>query len=147
MHIDQPEKAGSRLALVAGSLGLAWNAYGVVQFVGSISATPDSLMASGLSAEQAAVMTGYPAWMTLAFALGVFGGLFGSGLLIARKRIAVPAFNASLAGYIVLYFGDIVHGVFAAMGPPQIIVLSVVVAIAATLSWSSRRFSKLGLLN
>ena len=60
-------------------LGLAWNIFGVVQFLGSLSATSDGLVASGLTAEQAAVMLGYPTWMTIAFAVGVFGGLAGCG--------------------------------------------------------------------
>ncbi|MFN7496667.1 MAG: hypothetical protein ACK5XZ_12185 [Hyphomonadaceae bacterium] len=45
---------------------------------------------------------------------------------------------ASLVAYVVLYIGDIVHGVFAALGPPQVIVLTVVVAIAAALLWVAR---------
>ena len=38
------------------ALGLAWNIFGAVQFVGTLSATVDSLQAQGLTAEQAAVM-------------------------------------------------------------------------------------------
>ena len=137
---------GTKLIWTVGGLALLWNAYGVVQFMGSLSATPESLMASGLTAEQAAVMTGYPAWMTVVFAIGVFGGLAGSVLLLMRNKLAVPVFHASLAGYIALYVGDIVHGVFAAMGAPQVIVLSAVVAIAAALSASSHHFARRGLL-
>ena len=36
------------------ALGLAWNVFGAVQFVGTLSATVDSLQAQGLTAEQAA---------------------------------------------------------------------------------------------
>ena len=83
-------------------------------------------------------MTGYPGWMTLAFGIGVVGGLVGSVLLLLRQRLAPPMLAISLAAYIALWIGDAVHGVFAAMGAPQIIILSAVVVIAALLFAVSR---------
>lgn len=124
--------------LAASVGGIAWNVLGAVQFAGSVAATEDSLIASGLTADQAAVMTGYPGWMTLAFALGVFGGLAGSVLLLLRLRIAQPVLSVSLVAYVALWIGDAVHGVFAAMGMPQIVILTTVVAIAAALFLLSR---------
>ncbi len=125
-------------------LGLAWNAFGAVQFAGSLNATTDTLQAQGMTAEQAAVMLGYPAWMTVAFAIGVFGGLLGCVLLLLRQRFAVPVFVISLVAYLALYVGDIVHGVFAALGTPQVVVLTIVVLIAAGLLWVARRVRALG---
>jgi hypothetical protein len=58
-------------------------------------------------------------------------------LLLLKKRQALAVFLASLLGYIALYVGDIVEGVFAALGTPQVIVLSVVVLVAALLLWLS----------
>ena len=78
-------------------------------------------------------MTGYPAWMTLAFAVGVFGGLAGSVLLLMRRRAAMPVLRALLVAYVGLWVGDALHGVFAAMGAPQVGILTLVVAIAAAL--------------
>lgn len=120
--------------MIAANLGgIAWNIFGIVQFAGSVSANESSLIASGLTPEQAAVMTGYPAWMTLAFAVGVFGGLAGSVLLLLRRAAAMPVLLASLLAYVALWIGDAVHGVFAAMGAPQVMILTLVVAIAAVL--------------
>lgn len=118
--------------------GIAWNLFGAVQFAGSVAATEASLIASGLTADQAAVMTGYPAWMTAAFAVGVFGGLAGSVLLLSWKSAAGPVLLVSLLAYVALWIGDAVHGVFAAMGAPQVIILTLVVAIAAGLFTLSR---------
>ena len=128
-------------------LGLAWNIFGVVQFIGSLSATAESLTASGLTPAQAVVMLGYPKWMTIAFAVGVFGGLLGCVLLLMRKRSALPVFAASLAGYIVLYVGDFTEGVFAAIGMSQVAILSMVVAIASVLLFVARHFDKRGNLS
>lgn len=138
MHTT-PSAQRAPLWLVATSLGgIAWNLFGAVQFAASIAATPESLIASGLTAEQAAVMTGYPAWMTLAFAVGVFGGLAGSLLLFWRKPAAMPVLAVSLCAYVALWIGDAVHGVFAAMGTSQIVIVTSVVAIAAALLAASR---------
>jgi hypothetical protein len=126
------------LLTIAALGGVAWNLFGTVQFAGSVTATADSLVASGLTPEQAAVMTGYPTWMTLAFALGVAGGLAGSVLLLLRRPLAQPVLAASLGAYVALWIGDAVHGVFAAMGAPQVVILTTVVAIAAALFAASR---------
>lgn len=118
--------------------GVAWNLFGSVQFAASTTATAESLMEVGLTPEQAAVMTGYPVWMTLAFAIGVAGGLLGSVLLLLRRPLAQPVFAASLVAYVALWIGDAVYGVFAAMGAPQVVILTTVVAIAAALFALSR---------
>lgn len=131
---------------IASVLGLAWNVFGFIQFAGTLNATAESLQAGGMTAEQAAVMSSYPFWMTAAFAVGVVGGVVGCVLLLARRAWAVPVFAASLVGYIILYIGDITEGVFAALGMPQVVVLSMVVAIAAALLWLSRHFRRMGAL-
>lgn len=130
----------------AGLGGLAWNGYGVVQFVGSVRATPDDLVAAGFDPAQAMTMASYPLWMTAAFAVGVFGGLAGSALLLLRRKLALPLFAASLAAYVALYVGDVTEGVFAAIGPSQIVVLTLVVVIAAGLLWAARRATARGLV-
>lgn len=132
---------------IAAGLGLAWNLFGLVQFLGSLRATQSSLEASGLTPEQASVMLGYPAWMTVAFAVGVIGGVLGTVLLALRKRQATAVFAVSLLGYIVLWFGDLIHGVFAALGTPQVVILSMVVLIAAALLGLSRSAGAKGWLD
>ena len=126
-----------RLSAVAFG-GIAWNAFGAVQFAGSVTATVESLTASGLTAGQAAIMTGHPLWMTLAFGLGVACGLAGSLLLLLRHRLSRPVLGVSLAAYLALWVGDAVHGVFSALGVTQVVILTIVVAIAAALFAASR---------
>ena len=127
---------------IISSLGLLWNLYGVYQYIGTLRSTPESLQAMGMTAEQAQLYSSLPVWMTLAFAIGVFGGVAGCVALLLRRRVATPIFAVSLAGYIVLYIGDITEGVFAALGMSQVIVLTVVVIIAAGLLWFSKAISK-----
>lgn len=128
-------------------LGLAWNIFGVVQFLSTFNGTLESLMRNGLTSEQAKLYLSLPSWMTAAFAIGVFGGVIGNILLLIRKKISVSVFLLSLAGYIVLYIGDITQGVFKVFGTPQVVILTSVVLIAAGLLWLSRSFTKSGHLN
>ena len=51
-----------------------------------------------MSAEQRAWIEVAPAWTHASWALGVWGALLGSLLLLARSRHAVTAFAVSLAG-------------------------------------------------
>ncbi len=119
--------------------GIAWNLFGLVQFAGTVTATEASMLAAGLTSAQAAIMAGLPAWMTLAFAIGVLGGLAGSVLLLLRHPLARPVLAASLGAYVLLWLGDAALGVFAAFGPPQIAIVTLVVAIAAVLLLASHR--------
>lgn len=127
---------------ICAGLGLAWNMFGVVQFLGTALASQEGLMMSGMTEAQARLYFGLPVWMHIAFAIGVFGGLLGSALLLLRRKQSVPVFAVSLAGYIVLYIGDITEGVFAIMGTSQVIILTCVVLIAAGLLWLARRFGR-----
>ncbi len=94
-----------------------------------------------MTAEQAAVMKGYPIWMTIAFAIGTLGGTVGCCMLLLRSKFADRIFLISLVAYVVLYIGDYTEGIFAALGASQVIILSIVVAIAAALLALSRYFA------
>jgi hypothetical protein len=128
------------------SLGLAWNIFGVVQFLATARGTVGSLMSGGMTQAQADLYINLPMWMTVAFAAGVFGGVLGSVLLLLRKSSSAPVFGVSLIAYVVLYIGDITQGVFTAFGPPQVVILTIVVLIAAGLLWLARHYQKAGRL-
>lgn len=120
--------------------GVLWNLYGIHQFIGTLTPAGRSAMAAGMTAAQADVYFSLPAWMTAAFALGVFGGLLGSVALAARRAAAMPVLAGSLAGYIALFSGDVYFGVFKAM-PGQLAILAVVVLVAIALlasAWLAR---------
>lgn len=125
---------------VAAGLGLLWNLYGVFQLYGTVTATPTKLMEMGMNEAQARLYAGLPIWMNAVFTLGVLGGTAGCALLLARRRLAVPVFAASLAGYVALYVGDILYGVFAAIGASQVVILTFVVAVAVALLAMARHF-------
>ena len=139
-------RSGWRLGLpMAAGAGLLWNLYGLWQFLGSFRQTAESLVAGGRTAAQAEVYLSLPAWVTLAFAIGVVGGAAGTALLLARRAAAVPVLAVSLVGYVVLFAGDLAYGVFAG-APVQLAIISTVVVIAAALSALSLFARKRGML-
>jgi hypothetical protein len=123
---------GPTTLLVAAGAGILWNAYGVWQFALSFFQTRDSLVATGMTPSQAELYLSLPGWISVAFAIGVFGGLVGSVALLMKRVVALPVFGVSLAGYAVLFAGDAYYGVFANI-PSQLVILAIVVAIAAAL--------------
>jgi hypothetical protein len=127
-------------------LGLAWNTYGVYQFIGTFSATPEKLMSAGLTAAQAQLYLSLPAWMTVVFAIGVFGALAGCILLALQKKLAVPVLLASFVGYALLFAGDWAYGVFAAI-PTQLMILTTVISISAVLLGFARSVDQRGMLS
>ena len=114
------------------AMGVAWNVLGLVQLFDFLVQTRASLMMKGMSPPAANLYYGLPTWMKLAFAVGSIGGLAGSLTLAARQRAAIPMCAASLAGYVLLYLGDLHHGVFDVI-PGQMAILSLVVAVACAL--------------
>ncbi len=132
-------RAPTRFWGMAG-FGVLWNLYGIYQFIGTLTPAGRSAMASGMTAAQAQIYFSLPAWMTAAFAIGVFGGLLGSLVLAARRAAALPVFAVSLAGYIALFAGDVYFAVFDAM-PGQLAILAFVVLVAVALlvtAWAAR---------
>jgi len=129
----------------AAGFGLLWNLYGIYQFIGTLTPAGRSAMAAGMTAAQAQVYFSLPTWMTVVFAIGVFGGLIGSVALAAQRGAAVPVLAASLVGYIGLFCGDVYFGVFDAM-PSQLAILAFVVVVAVALlvaAWAARSRSLL----
>ncbi len=128
-------------------LGVLWNVFGVYQFATQTFADEAMLLNGGMTPAQAALYAGLPLWMPIAFGVGTIGGLIGTLLLLAGRRAATAVLAASLAGYVVLYIGDITEGVFAAFGTPQVVILSSVVAIAIGLLLLARLAARRGWLS
>lgn len=88
---------------VFGGLSLLWNLFGAVDYTMSQTRNEVYLGASaesmGINADQLiAFIDSFPVWQHAAWALGVWGALAGSVLMLMRSRFAVWAFGGSLAG-------------------------------------------------
>lgn len=126
---------------VVGFVSLLWNAFGGYDYTMSQLRDPAYLEATmgqmGMSVEQSiAFLDSFPAWADALWALGVWGSVAGSVLLLLRSRFAVIAFLASLVGA-VLSFGY----QYTIDLPPQMAdtamtkVMPLVIILAVVLQW------------
>lgn len=91
-----PAKAPLHLWLVGG-VTLLFNAMGVLSYTMTMLGKLADL---GMTAELIAFMQSYPVWANAFWALGVWGAMAGSLLLLLRSRFAVPAMALATVGLI-----------------------------------------------
>ena len=101
MNIRPEGAPAPRHLWIVGVLSLLWNAFGAMDYV--LTNTNNEAYLSQFTPEQLAYFIDFPAWTTAAWALGVWGALAGSVLLLMRSRFAVHAFGVSLAGMAVSF--------------------------------------------
>lgn len=77
-----------------GIIGLLWSAMGAMDFV--MTQTENEAYMAAFTEEQLAFFYGFPVWVVAAWAIAVWGGVFGSLFLLMRRQIAVWFFLASL---------------------------------------------------
>ena len=118
---------------------LIWNVMGCINFF--VQMNPD-MVASYRETEQA-IISGRPAWATVAFAVSVFGGALGCLLLLLRKSAAYYLFLASLLGVIVTMTHTLSVGIDFGLGEILGIILMPLV-VAAFLIWYSKQAESKG---
>lgn len=115
---------------VVGVLALLWNAIGVVDY--SMTQTRNAGYMAGFTPEQLAFFYGMPRLVVSAWAVGVFGGLAGSLLLLLRRRLAVWVLLASVLGVVTTTFHNyVLADGMAVAGDPFSLVLTAVIFIVA----------------
>jgi len=131
---------------IVGILALLWNAMGCIDYV--MTKTENQTYLAKLPADQIAYMHSLPAWVTSAWALGVWGGLAGAILMLMRSRYSVWAFALSVIGAVV----GIGYQTFMTQQPASMktgamaVMPWVVVVICAFLLWYSWSQGKRGAL-
>ena len=135
---DAPAKTPWHLWLV-GVIAALFNAIGVFDFVMSRAQGAAYLASAGLTPVQIAHYMGMPVWMTLVWAIGVFGALGSSILLLLRNQSAFPVFVLSLAAFLVnlLYTYVLTNG-GSVMGPQMAVTSAVIAILLALFSGYSR---------
>lgn len=88
---------------IVGSLALLWSLLAAANHLLLVSENP--WYTSQFAEEQLAHGRAYPLWLDLAWAVAAWGGVVGCVLLLARRRMAVPALLLSLIGWVVWALG------------------------------------------
>lgn len=101
--MDEARETGAPWHLwVVGVVSLLWNAMGAADYTMSQIENRDWYAMMGFDERMTdaaiAFIDSAPLWADAAWAFGVWGGLAGSVLLLARNRWAVTAFGISIAG-------------------------------------------------
>ncbi|GGC09273.1 hypothetical protein GCM10011494_29920 [Novosphingobium endophyticum] len=126
-------------------LSLPWNAFGCLDFTMTMTRNPDYL--TQFPPEMIDFIDAFPAWAIAAWALGVWGSLAGSVLLLLRSRWAVAAFVISLLGLalstVYQFAADIPEPMVSGMNLAVTIVIWIV---AVALLWFSARMRARGVL-
>ena len=86
-------------------LALIWNTLGVLAYLGQAYMSDDTL--SSLPESTQLYYSNLPAWVTAAFAIAVFGGLFGAIGLLWRKKWAYFLFVISLVAVVLKQIYDL----------------------------------------
>ena len=94
-------------------------------------------MVSSYRETEQAIISGRPAWATVAFAVAVFGGALGCFLLMLKNSVSFYLFIASLLGVVVTMIHTLSTGIDFGIGEILGIILMPLV-IAAFLIWYSR---------
>jgi hypothetical protein len=81
---------------IVGAVSALWNSFGVIDYM--MTQTGNQAWLSQLEPALRAYVESAPVWANVAWAFGVWGAFAGSLLLLLRRRLAIPAFAASLGG-------------------------------------------------
>jgi hypothetical protein len=132
---------------IVGILALLWNAFGCYDYL--MTNLKNQAYLSNFTADQLAYYDSLPSWLTAFWAIGVWGGLAGSILLLMRSRYCVWAFALSFVGAVV----GIGYQLFMTQMPASMksgamaVMPWVIIIVAAVLLWYSWSVEKKGVLH
>jgi 4-hydroxybenzoate polyprenyltransferase len=128
-------------------VGILWNAFGCIDYTMTALQGEMWLRQMGMTEAQITSYEAMPAWMTGVWAIGVWGALLGTVLLLLKNRLAVPVFVVSLIAYV----GSLVYAYAlsdqAEVMPEGTWIMQVVVLVGCLFFvWYSRMMGKRGVL-
>ena len=127
-----------------GVLALLWNGFGGYDYV--MTQTANAAYLAQYTPEQRAYFDSFPMWMEAVWAIGVWGGVLGSVLLLMRSKWAFHAFLASLVAFAVSVVYGQTSGGAAVMGTTGMIFSAVIFLLGLGFVMYSRMMSRKGVL-
>lgn len=130
---------------IVGLLSLLWNGFGAYDYVMSV--TRNEAYLANFPPEIAAFLDSFPAWANAAWAIGVWGSVLGSVLLLLRSRHAASAFILSLIGAAASFAFQLSIEIPASLAGPASWLIPLAILCAIVLQWLySRAMAKRGVL-
>jgi hypothetical protein len=128
-------------------VAIVWNGFGAYDYFMTKTGGDAYMQKVGMSDAQIAHMHAYPVWMNADWAIGVWGGLLGALLLLARTPYAFHVFVASLAAFVVmLVYTFLLSDGGALAGPGGTAFYLAILAGCVFFVWYSRLMTKRGVL-
>ena len=126
---------------VIGILSLLWNAIGAFDYTAT-QYRLESYM-SKFTPEQLEYFHSFPAWADAAWAVGVWGSLLGSILLLLRKELAVWLFGLAILGLVATtVYNFVLSNGAALMGNGAVIFSVIIWGVALFLYFYSSAMAK-----
>ncbi len=127
-------------------VGLLWNCIGAMDYT-MTELQVESYVAM-MTEEQRAYVDAFPAWSIAFWALGVWGAILGSVLMLLRKKLAVTAFGISLLGLLgtTIYQYGVSDAPDSFKTPGTMAFSAVIWLIALFLFWYARKKRDEGVL-
>lgn len=129
-----------------GVLSLLWNCGGAFDYV--MTETRNATYLSAFTPEQLAYFQAFPKWAVATWAISVWGGVFGSFLLLLRSLWAVPVLGVSLASMAPTFFYNYVlsHGYRVMGGAGALAFTGAIVLVGVGLLLYARKLRQNGVL-
>jgi len=122
-------------------LAVLWNAFGCLDF--TMTVTRNAAYLSQVPTEIIDWLDSAPSWTLVPWALGTWGALLGSLLLLARSRHAVTAFIASLVGLAISQAWQFSAGMPPSMTTPGMLAMTAMIWVIELgllwFAWAKRR--------
>ncbi len=126
-------------------VSLLWNMFGAYDY--TMTNLRDADYLSNFPPEMMPFLDAMPAWATTFWALGVWGSLAGSVLLLLRSRHAVSAFLVSLVGALVSFAHQYSSDMPDSLKTPGFLAMSaMIIAAVVFFWWYARRTREQGIL-
>ncbi len=130
-----------------GVVGVLWNAFGCVDYTMTNIQGDVWLRSMGMTAEQIASFNAMPAWMPAVWAVGVWGAMLGTVLLLLKNKLAFPVFVVSLIAYVLSLVYAYALSYQAATMPEGTWIMQAVIFVGCVFFvWYSRAMAKRGVL-
>jgi hypothetical protein len=132
---------------LVGVIAVLFNAIGVFDFVMSMTQGATYMASAGMTPAQIAHYEKMPIWVTADWAVGVWGAILGSVLILLRRKLAFPVFAVSLTAFLVnqFYIYVLTNG-REIMGTQMAITSAVIAALLLFFAWYSQLMAKRSVL-
>lgn len=132
---------------LVGVIAVLFNAIGVFDFVMSMAQGATYMASAGMTPAQIAHYQQMPIWMKAVWAIGVWGAMLGSVLILLRNKLAIAVFTISLAAFLVsVVYMYVLTDAGEIMGASIAITNVVITVLLLFFMWYSRLMTKRGVL-